>query len=242
MQEPKIEIVHPSFEVMTPIEEIIQFPRRLELAGRTCYRSEGKITEGSADKLIEKLIKSGHESVLEHCSITVRYVMDRTASHQLVRHRISAFSQESQRFCNYGKSGALRVIIPEALLSGASANEFLSEGVVISEVGELGVDMVFSRFLQSCLNSYGDYLYFLEAGMRPEDARLVLPGATATTVVTTFNLRQWRHFFDMRCDKHAQRQIRMLALGTLRCFVSIIPSVFKDKLGKFLVRKDVEDA
>lgn len=234
MKVSKIEIVHPSFEIMTPVSEIAQYPCRLELAGRTCYRSEGKIEEGSADKLIGKLIKRGHESVLEHCSITVRYVMDRTASHQLVRHRLNSFAQESQRFCNYGKSGALRVIIPESLLSGMGANEFLSEGVVISDVGEFDVDGVFSRFLQSCLNSYADYLYFLEVGLRPEDARLVLPGATATTIVTTCNLRQWRHFFDMRCDKHAQRQIRMLALGTLRSFMGVLPSVFRDKAGKFL--------
>jgi len=244
-------IVDPHVDLLTPKEEIRSYAKRIEIAGRTCYRSEDKITEDSANEFVRMVIRRGHESVLEHCSITVRFTGDRAMSHQLVRHRLAAYSQESQRYCNYGKSSHLRVVVPPSINrvpdSAGYVSDQLMDGDVLTGDGIRGLMMVkrngnvenlelsvaLARWVRSCAESYDCYRDLLSMKVRPEDARSVLPNATATTVVTTFNLRQWRHFFDMRCDKHAQWQIRNLAVATLWEFYDLLPAVFEDKIDKF---------
>jgi thymidylate synthase (FAD) len=108
----KIQVVRPSATPLTLTEEIMSFPKRIEAAGRTCYKSEDRITKTSAERFVRMLVSRGHESVLEHCSVTFRFIGSRAMTHQLVRHRIASYSQESMRFCNYGKSEELQVILP----------------------------------------------------------------------------------------------------------------------------------
>ena len=226
MQPVTIKVIKPSVEIMTDLMRIRQMPKLLEIAGRTCYKSEGKISAESADTFIKKIIKLGHESVLEHESFTVRFTGSRSFSHQLVRHRLGAYSQESQRYCNYGKSEALQVILPEfgdiGLIGAEITTDFLehSQMYTINKANRL--------WLKSCFASYRSYLYLLDQGIRPEEAREVLPNATKTEVVTTYNLRQWRHFFKVRGSSHAQAQIRHLALDLREQVLDLCPSIFED--------------
>lgn len=202
-----IEIIEPHIEMLTPFFWLAEYPKMIEQAGRTCYKSEDKITEESQEKFIKQLLKSGHLSVLEHLSITIKLVGDRSMSHQLVRHRIAAYSQQSQRYCNYSKKGFQMVLPP----SVAEHNRLYD-------------------WKQGIGNACSTYLRLLEDGIPPEDARSVLPNATVTEVVTTFNLRQWRHVFDLRAlDNHAQWQIRGLMQTALWVFSTKVPFVFDDQ-------------
>lgn len=203
----EISIVKPSFQILTPVKQIKTFPYLIEQAGRTCYKSEEKITKVSHKRFIRMLIKSGHESVLEHCVITARLIGDRSMSHQLVRHRIAAYSQELQRYCDYSKKG-FQVICPPKISN--SNPEFDT----------------WKKCIAMC---YVEYLALLAAKIPPEDARSVLPNATKTEVVTTFNLRQWRHVFRERAlNKRAQWQIKVIMLDGLIQFRKLLPVVFED--------------
>jgi thymidylate synthase (FAD) len=196
-----MKIIQPSIEILTPLDGdyILRF---LERIGRVCYKSEDKIAEGSAEKFICNLIKSGHESVIEHYSITVRVVCSRAVSHQIVRHRIGAYSQESQRYVNY-EDGIEVIARPEELQKWnlwESAMAFAEEY----------------------------YKKLIESGVKPEVARDVLPNATATTLVITYNLRQWRHFLRQRTSFAADPQIRIIAGMILKEFKAQVPVIFED--------------
>lgn len=223
----KIEIIEPHSVVLYPsFDEVQDFPRVLEVAGRTCYKSEDKITGESNCKFIEKIRDSGHHSVLEHCSITVKIVGDRSMSHQLVRHRIAAFSQESMRYCDYSrdKFGKLQVICPPK----------------IQQEGENRVDK-FARWSCCIEECYRAYLDLREMGVPAEDARSVLPQATKTEVVTTFNVRQWRHVFEHRAlNSKAQWQIRRLLCGVLLSLAEATPILFGDLREKMGELADAE--
>lgn len=210
---PELIIVEPSFEIITPLEHIKDYMRLIETAGRTCYKSEERMTENSADTFVRKIVINGHESVLEHCSITARLIGDRSMSHQLVRHRIAAYSQESQRYCNYGKKG-FQAIIPPSIRDReptALVEDWKAAWIkYITQINEM-------------------YLCLLDVGIPPEDARTVLPNATKTEVVTTYNLRQWRHVFKHRAvNKRAQWQIKMIMQDGLRQFKKLLPVIFED--------------
>ena len=215
-----IRIIEPSYELVTPREEIQDFPRRIERMARICYQSEGMIKEGSADRLIRKLLNTKpvpHESVLEHCSISIIVEVDRSTSHQIVRHRLCAFSQESQRYCDYaGKQGqeGLKVICPPSVV----------------EQGGRTLDM----WKWDAGEAYSAYRDLRTAGVPPEDARSVLPNATATRIGWTANVREWRHIFRLRCDKHAQWQFRGLMLGLLRELYDLAPVLFEDLAADYI--------
>jgi len=195
-----IEIVKPSVVILTPKEEILDFPRRIEEAGRTCYRSEDKAGEGTAEKFCCMLIRRGHESVLEHCSLSVRIVCDRATSHQIVRHRLCAFSQASQRYCCY-EGGPLEVIRPP-----------------FDET---------SIWVDSVLQAVAAYRALRTAGEPAENARSVLPNCTATQIVMSANVRQWRHIFNERAlNPHAQLQTRFVFLSLLGELQELVPCLF----------------
>ena len=211
-----IKIIEPHSIILTPKSEVQDMPRRIELAGRTCYKSEDKITEESSDKFCRNIIKRGHESVLEHCSITVKIVCDRACSHQLVRHRLAAYSQESQRYCDYSSkkhgSSGLEVVCPPSIT-------------------RYDVDM--NKWLSAVEGAYRTYLWLRGEEIAAEDARSVLPNATKTEVVTTLNIRQWRHVFSSAptgraFNKHAQWQIKGLMQGVWCELVKAAPSLFND--------------
>jgi thymidylate synthase (FAD) len=196
-------IVQAGFE----IEQEIDGPavlKRIERAGRTCYKSEDRITEDSASKFVRTLIASGHESVLEHEKITVRVVCDRGVSHEIVRHRIASYSQESTRYCDYAKAGEIQVIEPPGL-GGNWSHWFLA--------------------MQCCEVAYKR---LRASSVSPQIARSVLPNALKTEIVITMNLREWRHFFRLRTAPAAHPQMREIAVPMLRTFQRLIPVVFED--------------
>ena len=159
------------------------------------------------------IIKSGHESVIEHCSITVKIICDRSCSHQLVRHRIAAFSQESQRYCNYNKLG-FEIIQPRTIKKDTKMG---------------AANWVYNAWYDTVELSLAAYEQLIDYGIPPEDARSVLPNAMKTEVVTTFNLRQWRHVFIERAlNRRAQWQIREIMLDILASFDMYLPCVFID--------------
>nr|DAD67614.1 MAG TPA: thymidylate synthase complementing protein [Siphoviridae sp. ctYKh4] len=187
--------------------------QKIEAAARTCYKSEGKIQEGSAAKMVASLIKSGHEAMLEHASVTVKFVVDRGISHELVRHRLASFAQESTRYCNYSKDdfgSEITFIIPEYL-------EYKSEG--------------WNIWKESMKQAEDAYFKMLDFGLSPQQARAVLPNSLKTEVVMTANLREWRHFFKLRAlgtTGKPHPQMLEVAVPLLEDMKNLIPVVFDD--------------
>lgn len=186
--------------------------KKLEAAGRTCYKSENKMTEDSAANFVRNLIKRGHESVLEHVSITVRIITDRGISHEIVRHRLASYSQESTRFCNY-KDKEIEFVLPYDIDPETK---------------------IFDYWKLSCQASETDYKVLIAEGVAPQTARSVLPNCLKTELVMTCNLREWRHFFKMRCAPGAHPDMKYLATIMLHDFQEKIPVVFDDIEGASL--------
>ena len=187
--------------------------KKLELIGRTCYKSEDKITEDSAAKFVAGLIKRGHEAMLEHVSITVKFVTDRGISHEIVRHRLASYAQESTRYCNYSQDKfghELTFIIPDFL-------EYGSEG--------------FKLWKDEMKQVEKTYFAMLEAGHTPQEARSVLPNSLKTELVMTANLREWRAFFKLRAANStgaAHPQMLEITRPLLDDLKAMIPVVFDD--------------
>lgn len=203
-----MQIVDQSIEVLTktPYEDAVKL---VEEAGRTCYKSESKGTISGAEKFIKGIIKSGHESVIEHFNITVRVITDRGTTHQIVRHRLASYSQESTRYCNYSK------------------DKFGKEITVIRP----GFDensLNYKNWKSLCECSETAYMQLLENGASPEQARSVLPTCLKTELVMTMNVREWRHFLKIRTDKAAQKEIRVLSKMILEEFKEKYPVFFED--------------
>ena len=199
-------IIKPSVSIESNIsyEEAL---RIVENATRVCYKSEDKIKEGSAEKLIKGVIKAKHLGCIEHVSLTVKFICDRACSHQLVRHRLMSFNQKSQRYC---KEDNLEVIKPDGLKNTAI-------------------------WLESCRQAENAYAEMIRRGEKPEVARGVLPNSTATEIYATANLREWRHFFELRCHRTAQRDIRSLALSLLCQMYKQYPVFFEDMVDKYAI-------
>lgn len=207
-----MKIIDPSVELINPIPYDTAL-NTIEVAGRTCYQSEDRMTEGSAEDFILSIIKRGHESVLEHVSVTARFVCDRGVSHEIVRHRIGAYSQESTRYCNYSKGkfgGEITVIRPNFW-------------------PECGVSYMIWRDSMSCAEDA--YFDLLTAGAPPQKARSVLPNSLKTALVVTYNLREWRHFFRLRCAPEAHPQMRQVAKMALAEMRERYPVFFEDLEG-----------
>lgn len=204
-----MKIINASYHIETPIDgaEIL---KRIEKAGRTCYKSEDRITEESAKSFVRKLIERGHESVLEHASITVRFVCDRGVSHEIVRHRIASFSQESTRYCNY------------------SNDRFGSELTFIKPCFFKEAKGAYCSWYNTMDFAECAYFDMLEDGCTPQEARSVLPNSTKTEVVMTANLREWRHFLKLRTAKAAHPQMRELTVPLLHELQERIPVIFDD--------------
>lgn len=201
----------------------------IERAARTCYKSEHKIADGSSEKLIRALIKSGHDSVLEHSSISVRIITDRAVTHELVRHRIGvAYSQESQRYVNYKN---VEFVLPEEF-TGAKFN---ADGLI--EVLPDEWDL-YSVWESACQTAEMKYRKLIDRGCKPQLARTVLPNSTKTEIVVTANIRAWRHIFNLRCSKKAYPQIRYLMLDMLGVFYKLLPALFDDLAEKYNVKEN----
>ena len=209
-------LLKPSFEIIGFYADDMCF---IEKVGRTCYKSEDKITSESAENFIRNIINRGHESVIEHSALTVKFIIDRGVSHELVRHRLCAFSQESTRYCNY--KGGVTFIIPSW---------------VDIEPGEYDNDM-FTPFNQrgpayvwliQMLEAENSYIELLNYGWSPQQARSVLPNSLKTEIVVTANFREWKHIFNLRCAKAAHPQMREVMIPLWKKIQSIIPIIFDD--------------
>ncbi|MBR6069046.1 MAG: FAD-dependent thymidylate synthase [Ruminococcus sp.] len=202
-------IINPSFSFNDKIDgtEIL---KKIEKAARICYKSEDMITDDSAYRLISNIIKREHESVLEHEKITVTIVCDRGISHEIVRHRIASYSQESTRYCNYtdGKFGSELTFIKPC---------FWNES-----------DERYRIWFEQMEQIEKNYFRIIEMGATPQEARSVLPNSLKTEIVVTMNIREWRHFFKLRCSKAAHPQMREIAINMLEEFKRIIPILFDD--------------
>ena len=237
-----ITIIKPHF--YWPETTVKMFPlimEHIERCGRICYKSEDKITNDSADRFVANICRNRHESVLEHCSVAAIVVCSRACSHQLVRHRIAAYSQESQRYCDYGKKSSLWVICPQSIDINPGDYDAENVGIsswVIHKDGEwfkhrpFQDRLAFERQRQWIINvdcAYSEYKAELAEGVPPGDARYVLPNATKTELAVTFNLRQWRHVFKERAlNRHAQWEIRGIFSDILSDLKERLPAVFCD--------------
>lgn len=225
-----MKIIKPYTEIITPIDGDAIL-RHIELCGRVCYKSEDRITEDSARQFVTNIIKRGHESVLEHYSFTVRFVCDRGVSHELVRHRIASFSQESTRYCDYGGAGCT-FIFP--CWFGRDAQILLQREwhwtSPVTTVYELSIPE--HRWFEMCLDAERTYKRMtISEGWSPQQARSVLPNSLKTEVIMTANLREWRHFFKLRTAAAAHPQMRELTVPLLERLKGLIPVVFDDIQG-----------
>lgn len=204
-------IIKPGFEILTPIDgEAIL--KHIELCGRTCYKSEKKITDESCRTFVQRIIKRGHEAVLEHFNITVKFICDRGISHEIVRHRLASYCQESTRYCNYAK------------------DDFSSEITVIEPFYLESDTAAWKQWEYSCEVAEGVYFNLLDWGCTPQEARAVLPTSLKTEVVMTANLREWRHFFKLRCSGAAHPQMREVSIPLCKALQKRLPVVFDDIL------------
>jgi len=178
-----MKIIQQSAELMTvfPENEILE---KLELYGRTCYQSEHRIGKNTAGKFVKSIMKNNHLSVLEHISLTFRFITDRGVTHELVRHRLASYSQESTRYVKYTD---LEVIEPVGM-----------------DESELNVWQYYMSYAE------GNYRAMINYGLKPEQARTVLPHSAKTEIVMTANLREWLHIIKLRTSKAAHPQIREL--------------------------------
>ena len=204
-----MKIVPASIEIIStePYEEML---KRVERAGRVCYKSEDKITEGSAEKFIGMILKSGHESVLEHEKLTVKFICDRGVTHEIVRHRIASYSQESTRYCNYSK------------------DKFGNELTFIRPCFWADDSEEYAVWKQAMEEIEKTYVKLISLGAKPEEARSILPNSLKTEIVCTMNLREWRHFFRLRTAERAHPQIREISVALLDELKKRIPVIFDD--------------
>lgn len=186
------------FEILSKIERI----------GRVCYKSEEKITDNSYITFIQNLLKRGHEAVLEHHSISVRIICDRGVSHELVRHRVASYCQESTRYCNYGKSEIKTI----PMLTNLTEEQIKRREKLYNHCEEV-------------------YNKEINEGITPQQARDNLPTCLKTEIVITANLREWLHILELRCSKKAHPQMREVMNMVLKEFQTTIPIIF-DNIGE----------
>jgi len=206
-------VIKPYFIIESDVdgEEALKL---IEKAGRTCYKSESFISGNSAEEFVRKIIKHGHEAVIEHYSVTVRLICDRGVSHEVVRHRLASYSQESTRYCNYSKD---RFENQVTFIEPCFWDRNTEDGRKKYEIWE-----------RAMAYAEKSYLELVENGATPQEARSVLPNSLKTEMVMTMNLREWRHFFKLRTSKASHPQMRELAIPLLKKFKELIPVVFED--------------
>lgn len=209
-------IIKPSVEIID-MDDYDKIVAKIEKIGRVCYKSEANISEGSGERFIANLLRRGHESVIEHESITVRFTCDRGVTHEIVRHRIASYSQESTRYCNYTSDKFGNEISVIDLASGFEYD--------LSKEEDKNKYDVWTRAMEQAEKAYFD---MLDAGATPQEARSVLPNSLKTEIVITMNLRAWRNFFRLRSDKAAHPQMREISNIALRTFKERLPIFFED--------------
>ena len=209
-----MKIIPPSHEILQMMDGQ-EICRHLELAARTCYKSEDRISRGTAPEFLARLLKTGHESVIEHASVSVRLVIDRGVSHEMVRHRLCAFSQESTRYANYSK------------------DKFGNEITVIRPFFWKDDSRQYQVWKNAMEAAEEAYLALLKMGAKAQEARSVLPNSLKTDLIVTANIREWRHIFKLRCSKASHPQMREIMLPLLADFHDRIPALFDSLYERF---------
>lgn len=211
-----MKIVDASYIILSDISEGgIKELQHIEKIGRLCYKSEDKITDGgsSAIQFVRGLVKRRHEAMLEHSSLSVQFTVDRGVTHELVRHRIMSFAQESTRYCNYANG------------------KFGNEITVIRPMFWKEDSVEMSNWEMSCLAAERTYIGLVESGIAPQEARAVLPTCVKADIVLTGNYREWRHFFWLRAADSTgvvHPQMHEVAQPLLAELHNRIPVVFDD--------------
>ena len=216
-----MKLVKPSFEILDIYGDL----QSIEKIGRTCYKSEDNITDDSAKKFVENIIKRGHHSVLEHSAISVKLIVDRGVTHEAVRHRLCAFSQESTRYCNY--KGGVTFIIP-GWTKGIREGTYNHNDVWMDEDYWKIVDPMENRWFSHMADSEECYIAMLDKGWTPQQARSVLPNSLKTEINMTANFREWRHIFKLRCSQAAHPQMREVMIPLKEEIQKRIPIIFDD--------------
>ncbi len=196
--------------------------KRIEAAGRTCYKSEDRITEDSAIKFIKAILTRNHESVIEHESLSVRFICDRGVTHEIVRHRLASYSQESTRYVNYEKKGIAFVIPPWVGLQPCEVTDVRDEINTAVASGHKAD----AEWLTIMSMSEHAYNYLIDQGWKPEQARSVLPNSLKTEIVMTANLREWRRVLSLRTSTAAHPQMREIMVPLLTELRTKIPVIF----------------
>lgn len=233
--------VKPEASLFIPGESVEEFKHRLyaqiEHAARTCYKSEGMICEGSAEKMIRKLIQNQHFAMLEHASLTVDLTVDRGITHELVRHRLAAFAQESTRYCNYSYQKFGNHITYVHIIGG------MAKDPVVSQLPEDAQEQIVEEWLDACVDAERHYMRMLELGASPQIARSVLNNSTKSSIVITANVREWRHILSLRAlgttGKPHPQMIEVMEV-LLRYLGTTLPELFGDMLDDYYEGKATE--
>ena len=214
-----------SYEILTQISEGgTKELQHIEKIGRVCYKSEDYITEDgeSARKFVAMLIRNGHEAMIEHSFLSVKFTVDRGVSHELVRHRIASFAQESTRYCNYAKDkfGAECAFID------------LEPGIMLDnkmkKMSGEEIALVMAEWTSAMEDAERHYMRLLELGATPQIARAVLPNSTKTEITVSANYREWRNFFKLRVPADVHPQMREVTIPLLKELKGMIPVIFDD--------------
>lgn len=218
--------INPSYEILTQIDGVKEL-QHIEKIGRVCYKSEERITEDgeSAKKFVSMLIKRGHEAMIEHSSLSVKFIVDRGVSHELVRHRIASFAQESTRYCNYANDKFGNEITVIDLFAGMQLDIAMNKN---KNMTEEKLTEIYQEWVKAIEDSEKHYLKMLELGATPQIARAVLPNSTKTEITITANYREWRNFFKLRTPSSAHPQMREITIPLLIELKQKLPIIFND--------------
>ena len=208
-----MKVIQASYEILTDLSDPIKILKDIERAGRVCYKSENNITDDSCITFCKNILNRGHEAVIEHSQLSVRFTVDRAIANELVRHRLASYCQESTRYVNYSKDkfyNEIKVIEPEELLPRCSTD--------------------YNIWWVSCKNAEEAYMTMTSNGVKPEIARSVLPLSTATEIIMTANIREWRNVLKLRSSHNmrAHPQMRSICDRLLSELKSKIPVLFDD--------------
>jgi len=216
-----VKYVNPSFEILTPIDRV-KVLSLIELAGRTCYKSEDLITSESAAKFVKMITGRDHLSVIEHYVVTVKFIIPRGVSHEMVRHRLASYSQESTRFCAYNKAkfgGEITVIDQRPTIFMACKDD--------TEKAKRRI-AAWMRHMEACEREYLDAINdgIAPNNFPPEIARGNLPIDLKTEIVMTANLREWQYIFSKRCAPAAHPNMRQVMIPLREEFRKVLPEIF----------------
>lgn len=207
-----VKIIEQSYKIMTNLDGLVIL-KNIEFAARTCYKSEYLIDENgeSAKKLVKKLVELGHTAMIEFGgNIHIKIICNRGLTHELVRHRLCSFAQESTRYCNYSKDkhgNQITVIKPLNLNEDSLAAKLWGNAMRNAEIS---------------------YLKLIHLGVSPQVARGVLPIDVKTEINISANPTQWRHILKLRTSNAAHPQIREIMRDILSDFKRQIPFIFND--------------